>query len=226
MYRGALEQLRERTQTPLPNPEGWFVVDEPSCDAAVHGNTLMLSKGALELESDHTAAIVAHELGHLRGMDARLTVAVNRLVFKALKRHTSSTEETPRQIPARTGEFTIVNPRAQNTIAAVGLTRWATRKAIAVLRGGIGLRLTAPMWGAVWREQEYAADSWAASIGQGEALAEFLESHTLTYDHPIPLVGLTDHTHPPTELRIDRLRKSAQEQAQQPASATGPVWLG
>jgi hypothetical protein len=66
------------------------------------------------------------------------------------------------------------------------LTRWATRMTIALLRGGLALRLTAPAWGQVWREQEYEADRFAAHIGWGEKLADFLEAEQLKHDHPIP----------------------------------------
>jgi hypothetical protein len=45
-------------------------------------------------------------------------------------------------------------------------------------------------------------------LGQAEELADFLENHALIYDHPVPYIWLTEHTHPPVELRIDRLRAS------------------
>jgi len=73
-------------------------------------------------------------------------------------------------------------------------------------RGGIGLRLTRPVWGHYWRRREYAADAHAAKLGQADELADFLETHALLHDHPIPYIWLTQHTHPPVELRIDRLR--------------------
>jgi Zn-dependent protease with chaperone function len=223
VYRDALEALRARTTMPLPSPESWFVLDDPSCDAAVCGSTLMLTRGLLE--SEHVAAVMAHELGHLRGLDARLTAAVNRLVLKPIARPRAAPEEAAQQrtIPGRT--IAIVNQKAQNTIVAAGLMRWMAARAISVLRGGFGLRVTAPMWGAVWREQEYAADAWAASIGQGEDLAEFLECHTLMHDHSIPLVGLTDHTQPPTELRIDMLRQGAQGSGAR-SRGEGLSWMG
>ncbi len=42
-------------------------------------------------------------------------------------------------------------------------------------------------------------------LGQGDELAQFLENHALMHDSPIPWIWLTDISHPPTELRIDRL---------------------
>ena len=54
-------------------------------------------------------------------------------------------------------------------------------------------------------------------------LADFLEIHALIHDHPVPLIWLTEHTHPPTELRIDKLRKAAFSQAGAVASGSEPV---
>jgi Zn-dependent protease with chaperone function len=78
-----------------------------------------------------------------------------------------------------------------------------------VRQGGFALRLTAPLWAAHWREREYRADQYAAHLQQGEDLADFLETHALVHDHPVPFVWLTEHTHPPTELRLDRLRRAS-----------------
>ena len=66
-YDDALDLLRHRTPMLLREPAGWFVLDDPQPDAAVCGNTLMLSRGLLE--SDHLPAVLAHELGHLTGTD-------------------------------------------------------------------------------------------------------------------------------------------------------------
>ena len=78
-------------------------------------------------------------------------------------------------------------------------------------KGGLGLWLTGPLWGRYWRAREYHADQYAAALGQGEELSDFLEVHALIHDNPIPFLWLTEHTHPPTELRIDRLRTRPDE---------------
>ena len=65
-----------------------------------------------------------------------------------------------------------------------------------------------------WREREYTADQYAAALGQAEELADFLEIHALIHDHPVPLIWLTEHTHPPTELRIDKLRNTRRSAVQ------------
>ncbi len=69
----------------------------------------------------------------------------------------------------------------------------------------------APYGAATGATREYHADQYAASLGQAEELADFLEVHALIHDNPIPFLWLTEHTHPPTELRIDRLRTGTDE---------------
>src|SRR5271166_715345 len=49
-YQDAVEHLQAHSPTPLPLPSSWFVTDELAPDAAVCGNTLLLSRGLLESE--------------------------------------------------------------------------------------------------------------------------------------------------------------------------------
>ena len=201
-YEDAINQLQSNSQQTLILPNNWFVTDTPLPDAAVQGNTLMLSRGLLE--SDHLSAVIAHELGHLASPDGRIAAALNRLLIAQslnldreqldarLERHSRPYPERP--LP---GDAPI---RGLFQIARL------TIQLLALARGGIGLRLTRPVWGHYWRRREYAADAHAAKLGQADELADFLETHALLHDHPIPYIWLTQHTHPPVELRIDRLR--------------------
>lgn len=72
-------------------------------------------------------------------------------------------------------------------------------------RGGAALRILQPIWSVNWRAREYGADQYAAKLSQGAELALFLQTHALAHDRPVPFIWLTDETHPPTELRIDKL---------------------
>jgi len=54
----------------LPEPRA-YVLDDPLPAAATRGGALLLSRGLLEC--DAAPAVYAHELGHLRSLDARLT---------------------------------------------------------------------------------------------------------------------------------------------------------
>jgi Zn-dependent protease with chaperone function len=74
--------------------------------------------------------------------------------------------------------------------------------ALKLTAGGLSVWLTRPLWAAYWRRRELAADAYAARLGQGPALADYLERHLL-FDFAAPYMDGREH--PYTELRIDRL---------------------
>jgi Zn-dependent protease with chaperone function len=74
-----------------------------------------------------------------------------------------------------------------------------------LVSGAAGAWLTRLPWASYWRSREFAADRYAARLGQGDALTRFLEQHALEYDLPVPFPWLSEHSHPATEHRIDRL---------------------
>lgn len=76
-----------------------------------------------------------------------------------------------------------------------------------LISGALGVWLMRVPWAAYWRAREFEADRYAAALGQGEGLARFLEQHALANDLPIPFLWLTEHSHPATEHRIDRLQQ-------------------
>lgn len=198
-YHDALQILQAHATVPLRLPSVWFVVDEPQPDAAVCGDALMLSRGLLE--NEFLPAVLAHELGHLATSDGKLTAAINRLIINPLPRM--------RKKPERQGNLVILGGSSLLlTVTLFGATLWLTRLIVRFARGGLGLRYFGALWGSYWREREYTADEYAATLGQADELADFLEVHALMHDHPIPFIWLTEHTHPPSELRIDRLRKA------------------
>lgn len=223
-FQDALELLQAHSFKPLRLPSLWFVLDSPQPDAAVCGDALMLSRGLLE--SDFVAPVLAHEFGHLSSSDGKLTAAINRLIItpRPWRR-----EQEPRERPM----VLVTSDRALLGITAFGGLLWLCRRALRFAQGGFGLRILAPLWGSYWREREYDADAHATRLGQAEELADFLDVHALIHDHPVPFIWLSDHTHPPTELRIDRLRKaSLQDLAVAPgpepvkAAPTGPPSAG
>jgi Zn-dependent protease with chaperone function len=202
-YEDALLLLRDHAPEPPPEPNTWFVLDTPEPDAAVVGDALMLSRGLLE--SPHLPAVLAHELGHLGTPDGRITAALNRLVI-----HPAIYDPEPHERERREHVPLEFNNDTLFIIAVTTyVTVWCTKKIAKACRGGLGLNLLHPVWGRYWREREYTADQYAARLGQADELADFLEIHALIHDHPIPFIWLTEHTHPPTELRIDRLRTHA-----------------
>jgi Zn-dependent protease with chaperone function len=81
-----------------------------------------------------------------------------------------------------------------------------------LVSGAAGAWLMRLPWATYWRAREFQADRYAARLGQGEALARFLEQHALEYDLPVSFPWLSEHSHPATEHRIDRLSQlEAQE---------------
>jgi Zn-dependent protease with chaperone function len=215
-YYDALELLRAHTPVALREPSSWFVLDTPEPDAAVCGSTLMLSRGLLE--SEYVPAVLAHELGHIASSDGRLTAALNRLVIHP------PPKPAERQPANKRPTMVFSDEKIMLTVTLVGLSLWALRRVIGFAKGGgVGLRFTALFWGSYWREREYTADQYAAKLGQAEELADFLEIHALIHDHPAPFIWLTEHTHPPTELRIDKLRNpSDAQQALTPEGMLAP----
>jgi Zn-dependent protease with chaperone function len=215
-YQDAIELLQSNAAGPLPLPKHWFVIDSPHPDAAVCGDTLMVSHGLLE--TDHLPAVLAHELGHLGSPDARLTAAINRLIvfstpFRAgveKGRPRPQIELLPRLQYTPRPATDVFDLEPAITQALFGFARFLFITSL-FAKGGLGLWLTGPIWGHYWREREYQADQYAAALGQGDELADFLEIHALIHDNPIPFLWLTEHTHPPTELRLDRLRTGTDE---------------
>jgi len=195
-YKTALDELRAQAPRGFREPASWFVLDTPHPDASVCGNALALSRGLLE--TPYLTAVLAHELGHLNTSDGRLTAALNRLLINPISMR--ERERRERQT------LVLADNRLLLTITLVGIILWTGRKILSFACGGFGLRLLGPFWGSYWREREYLADHFAADLGQAEDLADFLETHALMHDQPVPLIWLTEHTHPPTELRVDHLR--------------------
>jgi Zn-dependent protease with chaperone function len=159
----------------------------------------MLTRGMLD--SPYLAAVIAHELGHLAGWDARMMSAINRLIIHPLKEARPDQERYEKQ-----SQIALGSDALSQTIVVMGIIASVTRIALRWCRGGIGLWLVKPLWGRHWRDCEYAADRYAARLEQGDELADFLETHSLAFDLPVPFSWLEAVMHPPTELRIDRLR--------------------
>jgi len=179
-FEDALADLKPPPGQKLPVPRSWFVLDEDDPGAAVCADTLMLTRGMIDHPS--LPAVLAHELGHLATLDGPLTAALNRLVLW-----------TPRDRPYQ---------RRGAIRALFAAIAW-------LIRGGLGLRILGPAWAAWWRKREYKADDYAASLGKAAQLALFLDTHALLNDRPVPFMWLSEHTHPPTEHRIERLHKHA-----------------
>ena len=165
------------------------MLDRHELNAAVVGDVIIINRALFD--SEYLPAVIAHELGHINGMDTRVSCTANRLA--SLARVTE---------PWRTG-----TTEAKRSGQKVG-PLWSLSMLIARgCSGGLQTTMMAPASASWWRLREYAADDYAARLGQAEELASFLDENVVLYDIPIRFVSMTTESHPPTALRIDRLRE-------------------
>jgi Zn-dependent protease with chaperone function len=190
----ALELLRCH-QPRLDHRSHVYVLDDPLPDAAVRGRALILTRALIESES--LPAVLAHELAHAGSLDGRLTEALRRLVLCA----------DPLGPPRRRGgpplapEF---EPGPERSLPWSGL-----RLVCRLAGGGVAEQLLAPLWSAYWRSREYAADAYAARLGQAEDLARHLGDFEQPFDAPQPGLLFKPVEHPPVAHRIERLLESS-----------------
>jgi Zn-dependent protease with chaperone function len=188
VYEDAIETLGVRG-TGIRLPKHLYVLDVNDLNACVIADTLIVNRELLN--TGYAEAVIAHELGHLNSMDTRVSVAVNRL--GSVARGTQPIRQARADMLAQ----------GQSLGCIAGTIVLITR----LCSGALATNLTAPSWASWWRLREYAADDFAATLGQAEHLANMLEVHGLLYDTPIRRVWTTTHTHPPVALRIERLRQ-------------------
>lgn len=209
-FAAGVAALQARAPGTLRLPRDWFVLDTPELDAALCGDTLMLSRGLLA--SEHLEAVLAHELGHLATGDGRLAAAIARLSIGGRGAGERPAAERTITWPAP--------PRIAGRTVAVEAAIWlpwlafcACSLTLQIARGGIGLRRATPSLNEHWQRREYEADAFAASLGEAEQLADCLEQHVLIHDGPAPWLWRRARAHPPAELRIDRLRGAVRGEA-------------
>jgi membrane associated rhomboid family serine protease len=174
-------------------PRWLYVLDDPSLNACVIADTLIVNQGLFA--SRWLAPILAHELGHLNSTDPRVSVTVDRLAAPARATAPIRNWQTEQ---LRSGQPT-------GWLGGLGAT------ILRLCAGGLATDMMRPAWSAWWRLREYAADDYAARLGQADALAGFFEADGMLYDAPIRRIWASKETHPPTALRIDRLRQHRQQ---------------
>lgn len=184
---------------PLLGGTRLFVLEETELTAGVVGTGLYVSAPLLGgHQSRFLAPVLAHELGHNAGGDARLQLALQRFVLPVAERvHAVSSK-------AASGAVRL-GPLTRSPWGCLfGLSFGLIFKLIGAGRGGFGLKLTGMSWAGYWRGREFAADAFASELGQGQALIEFLRRHRFL-DAAIPYYPFVAETPYVTE-RIDRLR--------------------
>jgi len=161
-------------------PRHWFVAEEPDRNAAAYASTMRVDRGLLE-SPYAIAAVIAHELGHLNSSDGRLASAVRLMLLKEMR--------TPALYPLWSLPFR-------------GLAWFMSGEAV--------LSFMVNPWEMYWRSREFAADQYAARLGQGPALASTLERDSMPYERSIPRMRYSRATHPYTKQRVAKLRAQPQ----------------
>jgi Zn-dependent protease with chaperone function len=209
--RSALERLPTGDGT---RPRHIFVIDQGAVNACVAGTALYAYAGLMETK--YLGAVLAHELGHLRGADGRLGLALGALVVpgaaplaallgwlmrvlsNALIWLLNGLIRLLRLYPLAGVLQVLVN------IFLIAIPRYA----IIFAMGGVGPRLIDFAWQGYFVAQEYRADAYAAQRGQRLLLVElFVRFQAALADVAIPWSAR--RTHPPLRARIVRLRDAA-----------------
>jgi Zn-dependent protease with chaperone function len=169
----------------IPMPERVAIVEFPIAGAMVRRDTLFLTTAAMR--SPTLAALLGHELSHLRSSDPWLGVAVGRLGKGA--------DPYPEiQLEYMRGAWKLL-----------GLLCLPGHWAIRLARGGMGERMLSSRWTAYKLARELTADAYAASLGQAELTCRYLRSVQPVDDGPSRLIDALG-CHPPVAERIARLQ--------------------
>lgn len=188
----ALAAVSERS---LP-PFDCYVIDEVWPIALSRGRAVILSRGLVN--SDRLAAKLAHEVGHVDSLDGRLTEGLHRMqLWDDPLREGSGAAESVGFDAALAGPGAFV----------FGVVRWLVRLA----GGGDVRQLFNRAWGWYWRRREFAADAYAASLGQGQELLAYLEEVELPLDVPQKGLSRSEFDHPYVAERVDRLKALLEE---------------
>jgi Zn-dependent protease with chaperone function len=186
----AVEELAQAGSTEI-KPFECYVIDEDWALALTRGRAVILSRGLLNL--DGLAAKLGHELGHVSSLDGRLTEGVHRMELWG--------------DPLRDASDAAGRSGVEGTLEGPGALLFLTLRALVSLAGGgAALRLLRPFWAWYWRRREFAADAYAASLGQAEELLSYLEGRELALDAPQAGLFRGEFDHPFVALRIERLR--------------------
>lgn len=174
----------------LTLPRSFVVRDDPRPTAAAIGSTVIVTRGLIE--SDSLACVVAHELGHVRSLDASLSEALGRLALWV-------------EPAAASGGEVALDPSGERAHPPEGIAAHCAYRLARIAGGATSQFALRVPWAAYWRRREYAADRYAASLGQGEELARHLSEEELPFDRPATHGAFDLAVHPPVAHRIERL---------------------
>lgn len=191
----ALDEIAGRAKKPVKGFSAVYILDTPFDQVNLIGTTLYISSGAVQSES--LRVLLAHEIGHLDNDDGRIVLALRRMVFLPFQLFLSG---------VRRYSTNAANPKPElKEFEAMEVFYFLMNKLLFVLcalwGGGLGVWLTSWHWAKFFRETDYRADAFVASLGYKDELIEYLEQGKF-YDTAVPYMAAW---HPANELRIDRL---------------------
>jgi Zn-dependent protease with chaperone function len=168
-------------------PDHWYVLDVPLPAAMARGRDILVTSGLMR--SSSLPAVIAHELGHVHSVDARLRGAAARLV---LWRHR------------------LLLPAANSEAMEPAAPLFALARIISGLAGGcLAAGLLDSHWHAYRYAREYAADAYAASLGQARTLTRFLVALEQSPNVGMLRLLTAISDHPPMRSRVARLHEYA-----------------
>jgi Zn-dependent protease with chaperone function len=170
----AMSELRAADPN-IRAPRHWFVAEDDSTNACAYGASLCIDRGLFR--TSYLTCTIAHELGHLKTSDARLTSALNLLLVSP------------------------TDPPLEGRLRSLPFRWW-----LWMASGEAGLWLMRIPWGMYWRSREFAADEYAARLGQGTGLADSLRHEALPNEQPVRWMRFSGRaSHPYTTQRITAL---------------------
>jgi Zn-dependent protease with chaperone function len=197
-----LKEIAWRSQREVKGFSEIYILDSPFDQVNLIGTTLYISSGAVQ--SEHIRVLLAHEIGHLDNGDGRTVLALRRLIFFPFQLFLAGVRSYSTNRP---------NPKPElKEFEAMEVFYYLMNKLIfvfcALLGGGLGVWIMSWHWARYFREVDYRADAYVASLGYKNQLIEYLEQGKF-YDTSVPyMVGWR----PANELRIDRLMHPHQQE--------------
>jgi Zn-dependent protease with chaperone function len=203
VVKDAMKQILN-VQPKIKNVEKFYVVENSIENAYAIGTALYMTRPLIR-NPKSLVPLLAHELGHMHNGDARLTMALRRLVIYPVHFIAQSVG----QIAPGNLAVAVTSNSPERIFSSLAL--WLFNVALTLAGGGLGLVLLSPFWIRFWRQRDFEADAFAMSCGQGQELVDYLDQNQY-FDVAVPYFF---SPYPYVEDRIDAILDLLQAQSQQ-----------
>jgi Zn-dependent protease with chaperone function len=191
----------------IRRPRTWLVSNIIEPDTLAIGTTLYINSDLLQRDQQYLTAFLAHALGHLNTLDSRLVEALKRLKIRVVFFLVYALDSLD------LGAFRRRRGLGSAGRAGGGFVAMLTIP-LTLVAGGLGLRITSPLWRRYFHTCEYAADGYAVSLGQGQVLTRIVDNLNTALDVPFEWMWDRAGTSRYVQKRLALLR-------QQPPISTG-----